>query len=85
MGNVSSDRNTDREINSETRSSRAMKQLRKYWPYYIMLAVPISYLLVFHWAPMSGLLIMFKDYKMRKGILGSPWLDPWYDNFLRAF
>lgn len=70
---------------SQSRSAAAMRKLRKYWPYYVMLAVPVAYLIMFHWAPMGGLIIMFKDYKMRKGIYGSPWLKPWYDNFLRAF
>lgn len=67
------------------RGSKFKKNLKKYWAFYLMLMIPITYLLVFHYAPMKGLIIMFKDYKMRKGIEGSPWLDPWYDNFLWAF
>ena len=61
------------------------KNFNKYWPFYLMLMVPIVYLIIFHWIPMGGLVIMFKDYKMRLGIADSPWLDPWYDNFAWAF
>lgn len=64
--------------------SKFKKNLKKYWAFYLMLMIPITYLLVFHYAPMKGIIIMFKDYKMRKGIEGSPWLDPWYDNFVWA-
>lgn len=61
------------------------KNFKKYWPFYLMLMVPISFLVIFHWIPMGGLVIMFKDYKMRLGIMDSPWMDPWYDNFAWAF
>lgn len=67
------------------RTSKFKKNLQKYWAFYLMLMIPITYLLVFHYAPMKGIIIMFKDYKMRKGIADSPWLDPWYDNFVWAF
>lgn len=77
--------NTIEEQVTRSRSSEAMRKLRKYWPYYVMLAIPIVYLIIFQWIPIGGQIIMFKDYKMRKGIYASPWLNPWYDNFLRAF
>ena len=66
-------------------ASKFKKNFQKYWAFYLMLMIPITYLMIFHWGPMKGLVIMFKDYKMRKGIQDSPWLDPWYDNFVWAF
>lgn len=65
--------------------SRFEKKLRKYWPYYMFLLPAVAYLLLMQWAPMGGLVIMFKDYKMKLGIQASPWLEPWYDSFLRCF
>ena len=45
-----------------------------------MLAIPgIILLLVFHYAPMFGIVIAFKNYKPLKGILGSDWCG--LDNF----
>ncbi len=67
------------------RGAKFKKNFKKYWAFYLMLMIPIIYLLVFHYVPMKGIVIMFKDYKMRKGIQDSPWLDPWYDNFAWAF
>ncbi|OZB98580.1 sugar ABC transporter permease [Paenibacillus sp. XY044] len=41
---------------------------------YIMMLPVIAYYLVFHYAPMYGALIAFKDYSPMKGILGSDWV-----------
>lgn len=44
------------------------------------LALPaIILLLVFNYAPMFGIVLAFKDYKVPKGIWGSPWVG--LDNF----
>lgn len=34
----------------------------------------IAYYLIFKYAPMYGVVLAFKDYSIRKGILGSPWV-----------
>lgn len=39
-----------------------------------LIAIPmLVYYIVFHYIPMYGITIAFKDYKMVKGIMGSPW------------
>lgn len=40
---------------------------------YIMLIPVVAYFIVFHYLPMFGVQIAFKDYSIAKGILGSPW------------
>ncbi|WP_168121172.1 ABC transporter permease subunit [Paenibacillus sp. HB172176] len=40
---------------------------------YVMMLPVIAYYAVFHYAPMYGVLIAFKDYSPMKGIMGSPW------------
>jgi putative aldouronate transport system permease protein len=41
---------------------------------YVMMLPVIAYYAVFHYAPMYGALIAFKDYSPAKGILGSDWV-----------
>ncbi|WP_282937706.1 ABC transporter permease subunit [Paenibacillus sp. RC67] len=42
--------------------------------FYIMLLPAIAYYGVFHYYPMYGALIAFKQFSITKGILGSPWV-----------
>ncbi|MHC1787506.1 MAG: ABC transporter permease [Christensenellales bacterium] len=55
------------------------------WQLYLMLAPVIAYFLLFCYGPMYGLLLAFKDYRVLRGILGSPWANPWYKHFERFF
>jgi putative aldouronate transport system permease protein len=48
-----------------------------------MLAITFSFLIVFKYIPMGGVLIAFKDFRMTEGIFGSPWNG--IENFQRLF
>lgn len=50
---------------------------------YLMMVPVVVYYAVFHYAPMYGAIIAFKDYTPMKGILGSPWVG--LDNFKDFF
>lgn len=50
------------------------KRIRKSLPYYALILLPLIYLLVFKYYPMLGVQIAFKDFKVRGGIWGSPWV-----------
>ena len=50
------------------------RRLRKSIPYYVLVALPVIYMLVFRYYPMLGVQIAFKDFKVRGGIWGSPWV-----------
>ncbi|OPH48853.1 sugar ABC transporter permease [Paenibacillus ferrarius] len=41
---------------------------------YLMMVPVVAYYLIFHYAPMYGALIAFKEYTPNKGILGSEWV-----------
>lgn len=48
----------------------------------ILLAIPgFIFYVIFRYGPMYGITIAFKDYGIFLGIFGSPWEDPWYQNF----
>ena len=50
------------------------RRIRKSLPYYMLILPPLIYLLVFRYYPMLGIQIAFKDFKVRGGIWGSPWV-----------
>jgi putative aldouronate transport system permease protein len=50
---------------------------------FAMLAPVLLYFLIFHYAPMVGMVIAFKDYVMSDGLFGSAWVG--WDNFARLF
>lgn len=51
----------------------------------LMSLAPMAILIIFKYVPMYGVLIAFKDYKPKKGILGSPWNDPVFKEFIKFF
>ena len=52
---------------------------------YLIALIPFLLILLFNYLPMFGVLIAFKDYRIRKGILGSPWADPVFKYFEQLF
>jgi len=53
------------------------------WQMYAMVALPVVYLLIFCYGPMFGVIMAFKDYSIRKGVWGSPWVGfKYFEQFL---
>jgi len=42
---------------------------------YLMLCIPVAYIVIFKYAPMYGIQIAFKDYNIFQGANASPWND----------
>lgn len=53
---------------------RLKRSFKRHWILYLMLAVPVVYILTFAYAPMVELLMAFEDYRPTRGILGSKWV-----------
>ena len=52
----------------------------------LMMVVPgIVFFILFHFLPLYGVIIAFKDFSVGRGIMGSPWADPWYRHFEQFF
>lgn len=49
------------------------QRFKKSLPIYVLLIPAMSLLLIFHYAPIFGIVIAFKDFSPFKGILGSSW------------
>lgn len=60
-----------------------MKSLRKNWDLYLLITPVLAYFIIFHYFPMYGLQIAFKNFAAVKGIWGSPWIG--FDHFRRFF
>ncbi|MBW7453059.1 ABC transporter permease [Paenibacillus sepulcri] len=61
-------------MNKSTFSGRFVRDFLVNRYLYVMMLPVIAYYAVFHYAPMYGVLIAFKDYSPMKGIMGSEWV-----------
>jgi putative aldouronate transport system permease protein len=67
----------------EAGMSSLLRRLKKTKALQFMLIPGLVYYIIFHYAPIYGLVIAFKDFNIRLGILGSDWIG--LDNFKRFF
>lgn len=67
----------------ESLGIRLLKNMKKNWILYVMIAPVVVYYIVFAYTPMYGILLAFKNYKVKQGIMGSPWVG--LDHFRRFF
>lgn len=66
----------------ETKKS-VFVQIRKHWQIYLLVLPAIIWYVLFAYFPMGGLQLAFKTYRVREGILGSPWIG--FTNFEKLF
>lgn len=50
-----------------------LKQMARCWQLYVLVLPAVLCIIIFSYAPMYGVQIAFKDYKVNMGIMGSPW------------
>lgn len=52
-----------------------------------LLAIPVlAYYIIFHYGPMYGVIIAFKNFTPARGILGSPWVGlQWFKDFFSSY
>ncbi|MDD3335521.1 MAG: hypothetical protein PHI98_08380 [Eubacteriales bacterium] len=51
-----------------------LRGARRNWDLYLMILPGLVFFLLFHYGPMLGLEIAFKDFSFRRGIIGSNWV-----------
>lgn len=66
---------------TESLPARLLKDMRKNWILYVMILPVVVYYIIFAYAPIYGIQLAFKDYIVKKGIWGSPWIG--MENFTR--
>ncbi|MGI5878210.1 MAG: ABC transporter permease [Christensenellales bacterium] len=62
---------------------RLVRNCIRYLDLYLLLIPPLVVLIVFRYIPMYGVTLAFRDFKVSRGILGSPWAGMKY--FLELF
>jgi putative aldouronate transport system permease protein len=71
------------EVSQPGLRRRVWLDLRRNAVVYLMLAPVVAYYVIFHYGPMYGAIIAFKDFSPAQGILGSPWIG--LENFQDFF
>ena len=59
--------------------------MARQWQLYAVLLIPVALVIIFNYVPMYGITLAFKDYKIKQGILGSPWAGgKYFDQFFSS-
>jgi len=62
-------------INTKGGTHFLMKKIfKKNWDLYVMLLLPMLYIIIFKYVPIYGVQMAFRDYNIFKGMQGSPWV-----------
>jgi putative aldouronate transport system permease protein len=62
---------------------RLQKNIRIHWELYLLILPTLAYFIIFHYIPMYGIQIAFRDYLPGFGFLESPWVG--LEHFKRFF
>ena len=65
----------------KNREKKKKGNLKRDWPLYLLAAPGVIALLLFSYLPMTGIVLVFKEYNFKGGIFGSPWARPLFKNF----
>lgn len=65
------------------KGAKARKVLERDWQLLLLCMIPIGYFVIFHYIPMYGVQIAFKDFRAVDGIWGSKWVG--FKHFERFF
>ena len=62
------------------------RDIIRHWQLYVLLVLPLIYIIIFNYAPMYGLQMAFKDYMIRLGYWGSPWVGfKYFQQFISSY
>ena len=65
---------------------RLAEDVRKNWILYLMILPVLLFFIIFAYTPMSGVILAFKDFKVKLGIFGSPWVGlKYFERFFGSY
>ncbi len=53
---------------------KLFKKILRHWQLYLLILLPVAYVITFRYVPIFGSQIAFRDYKLNMGISGSKWV-----------
>ncbi len=80
------DKMTKKSVSAQNKQSKmqgALNYFLRYKYLYLLLLPCVIFFIIFHYVPMYGVIIAFKDFSFSKGILGSEWVG--FENFEYLF
>lgn len=64
-------------------TKKFVHDFKRDWQLYVIIAIPVIYILIFAYGPMYGIQIAFKSYTPVKGIVSSDWVGfKWFAKFM---
>ncbi len=71
---------------TKTLAAGKIQKFFRHWQLHVLILVPVIYLLIFHYWPMYGAQIAFRNYRARDGIIGSQWVGlKWFREFITSY
>ena len=61
------------------------KGIVRHWQLYLLMLLPVVWVIMFRYVPIWGSQIAFKDYKLSLGVEGSQWAQPLFKHFTKFF
>ena len=58
---------------SQQKWNLSKKRIKRHWQLYLLLILPLTWVIIFRYIPMYGLQIAFRDYRIADGFFHSPW------------
>ena len=73
-------------VSKRTFSERFVREIRKNWGLYLLVSIPLLYLILFKYLTMYGVQIAFRNYSPARSIANSPWVGlKYFQKFMENY
>jgi putative aldouronate transport system permease protein len=67
-----------RPVKKANKLQHNLRLMKKHWQFYLLVTLPVLYLIVFKYFPIVGMQMAFRDFNVRDGMWGSEWVGLHY-------
>ena len=72
--------------NALSSRGRTLRKMLTQWQLHLLVLIPVIYIAIFHYWPMYGAQIAFRNYRAKLGITGSEWVGlKWFRQFFTSY